>query len=218
LKELGEIDYAKCKFPKHEEGEPGDGKVYTNDEGKLCMIDKAGRTYLIRADGTRASNNEKRNNSRPLGYQIDEWARLSNKEKDRIRDDIARKVKGDIPKAPHMRLVNGEDLGTGGASSSAGAAVQSFMRDSCTGVIDSRIPWKQPCDISDFYDNCGTEDVEQTSAGESDDVCDLVSDDSSWDASSDEETRSERSGNACIAAGPTFWMKDRKVIMRDCKR
>jgi hypothetical protein len=87
LKELGEIDYTKCEFPPAENGHPGDGRVYTNSNGKLCMIDRAGRSYLIRADGTRATKDEKKNAARPLGYEIDAWARLPQNEKTRY-DEI----------------------------------------------------------------------------------------------------------------------------------
>jgi hypothetical protein len=149
------------------------------------MIDTAGRTYPIRADGTKASNNEKRNNSRPLGYQIETRSRLTNKEKDKIRDDIKRKIKGDVPKAAHMRISEDEHLGTGGASSSAGVALHSASRECCTGDIDSKIPWKPPYDISDFYDNCRTDDNKCTSAGGSEDMGDLISNDSSWESDSE---------------------------------
>ena len=55
LKESGIIDYSKCDFPPVGTGKSGDGRVYTNSDGKLCMIDRAGRSYLIRADGTKAA-------------------------------------------------------------------------------------------------------------------------------------------------------------------
>jgi hypothetical protein len=115
------------------------------------MIDRAGRSYVIRADGTRATNNEKKNTARPPGYEIDAWARLSQSEKEKIRRDLEIKIKGDVPKAPHMRIGNDEDLGTGGASSSAGVAINEKTLDTCTGVIDACSPWKQPHDITDFW-------------------------------------------------------------------
>jgi hypothetical protein len=179
------------------------------------MIDRAGRSYAIRADGTRANSDKKQNSARPLGYEVEIWARLSQSEKDKIRRDLEIKMKGDIPKAPHKRIGHEEDLGTGGASSSAGVAAHTKIMETCTGVIDACSPWKQPSDISDFYDNCGTTDNEHTSVGDSDEMNNLASDDSSWDENPTDEPGDERSGNANAMAGPTFWMKDRRVVIKE---
>jgi hypothetical protein len=214
MKEAGVIDYAKCDFPDSSQGSPGDGKVYTNGEGHLCMIDKAGKAYTIRADGTRKTSDA----SRPLGYEINLWSKLSKDEKKKIKEDIESRLVGSVPKAPHLRIGEDEDLGTGGASGSAGVAQQSSVKHACTGVIDSFEPWKQPIDIGDFYDNCFVECEALTSCGSDQDIDHPSSGDESWDSQCSDEkgTGAERrKHDAAIAPGSTFWMKDRHVLIRE---
>jgi hypothetical protein len=86
------------------------------------MIDKAGKAYSIRADGTRKTSAS----SMPLGYEINTWSKLSKDEARKIREDVSNLLGGDVPKAPHLRIGDNEDLGTGGASGSAGVAEQSI--------------------------------------------------------------------------------------------
>ena len=59
--------------PPADQGVPGDGKVHTGRNGKLCCIDKSGKTYPVRPDGVR----DIVYSTRPLGIDPQVWARMT---------------------------------------------------------------------------------------------------------------------------------------------
>jgi hypothetical protein len=59
-------------FPPATEGIPSDGKINMGRNGRFRSIDKSGRTYPVREDGSRSFPNSKR----PLGIYWEEWMRI----------------------------------------------------------------------------------------------------------------------------------------------
>ena len=78
------IDQHLSDVPPVVEGNPGDGKIYMGQNGKICKIDRRGRSYPVNPDGTRFVGAI----SRPLAIPPVIWDKMSFEEKAKLQQEV----------------------------------------------------------------------------------------------------------------------------------
>ena len=77
-------------YPHCSEGEPGDGKMYINDDGEWCKLGKDGKAYRVGPDGRRYFASSSRPRDR---FTTEEWQKLSHDERRKVAKEEKKKEK-----------------------------------------------------------------------------------------------------------------------------